>query len=167
MDVSVGQCASQQREWLFKRNCSLTPRQLGLSYLVLFATSSAVTSISVLCGAWVVLAYFLLEMLAAAVAWFVYARHATDHECLTLTDTCLLVDQVEAGRSHMVRLDPRQTCIIAPAGYGALVRLEAPGVKVEVGRHVLPSRRHLLADELRSGLRTTIQNQFGLRAIAD
>ena len=146
--------ACRQREWLLKRNCSLTPRQLGLSYLVLCGASFAVASIWLVRGAWVVLAFSVLEMTAAAIAWFVHARHATDHECLTLTDAWLLVDQVEAGRSHTVRLDPRQTRIIAPACYGELVRLEAPGVQVEVGRHVWPGRRRQLADELRNGLRT-------------
>jgi uncharacterized membrane protein len=147
-------CACGQREWLLKRNCSLTPRQLGLSYLVLCGASFAVASIWLVRGAWVVLAFSMLEMTAAAIAWLVYARHATDHECVTLTNAWLKVDQVEAGRSHTVRLDPRQTRIIAPAFYGELVRLEAPGVKVEVGRHVWPGRRRQLADELRAGLRT-------------
>ena len=152
MDTAT--CLTQpQAAWLLKRNCSLTPRQLGLSYLVLCGASFAVAALWLLRGTWVVLAFSALEMLAAAIAWLAYARHATDHECLTLADGWLLVDQVEAGRSRTVRLDPRQTRIIAPACYGALVRLEAPGAKVEVGRHVRPGRRRQLADELRSGLR--------------
>jgi uncharacterized membrane protein len=146
-------CACRQREWLLKRNCSLTPRQLGLSYLVLCGASFAVASIWLLRGTWVVLAFSMIEMTGAAIAWLIYARHATDHECVTLADGWLLVDQVEAGHTRTVRLDPRQTRIIAPASYGELVRLEAPGARVEVGRHVWPGRRRQLADELRNGLR--------------
>jgi hypothetical protein len=44
------------------------------------------------------------------------------------------------------------TRIIALACHGALVRLEAPGARVEVGRHVWPGRRWQLADALRLGL---------------
>jgi uncharacterized membrane protein len=155
MDNATDPSAYRHREWLLKRNCSLTPRQLGLSYLVLCAASFAVASLWLLRGTWVVLAFSILEMMAAAVAWLIYARHATDHECVTLTDGWLLVDQVEAGQVRTVRLDPRQTRIIAPTCYGALIRLEAPGAKVEVGRHVWPGRRRHLADELRSGLRAS------------
>ena len=153
MDIPTEQCACRRREWLLKRNCSQTPRQLGVSYLVLCGASVGVATLWTLRGAWIVLAFSMLEMTAAAIAWFVYARHATDHECLTLTDAWLLVDRVEAGRSHTVRLDPRQTRIFAPSCYGGLVRLEAPGARVEVGRHVWPGRRRQLADELRRGLR--------------
>jgi len=152
MNTLTVQEADGQREWLLKRNCSLTPRQLGLSYLVLCGASFAVASIWLVRGAWMVLAFSIIEMAAAAVAWLVYARHATDHECVTLADGWLLVDQVEAGHSRTIRLDPRQTRIIAPASYGALVRVEAPGAQVEIGRHVRPGRRRQLADELRNGL---------------
>lgn len=153
MDTVIDQGACCSREWLLKRNCALTPRQLGLSYLALCGLSFAVASIWLARGAWLVLAFSVLEMAAAAVAWFIYARHATDHECLTLDRGCLQVDLVEAGRVSTVRLDPRQTRIIGPARYGALVRLEAPGAKVDIGRHVRPGRRRQLADELRTVLR--------------
>jgi uncharacterized membrane protein len=153
VDICSDQCTYGHREWLMKRNCSLTPRQLGLSYLVLCAASFGVASIWLLRGTWVVLAFSMIEMMAAAVAWFIYARHATDHEYVRLTETCLLVNQMEAGRILTVRLDPRQTRISPPACYGAMVQLEAPGTRIEVGRHVWPSRRRQLADELRDGLR--------------
>jgi uncharacterized membrane protein len=136
----IDQVACRPREWLHKRSCALTPRQLGLSYLMLCGLSFAVASIWLWRGAWVVLDFSVLEMTAAALAWFIYARHATDHECPTLADGWLQVDLVEAGRVRSVRLDPRQTRIIAPAGYGALIRLEASGAKVEVGRYVCPGR---------------------------
>jgi len=156
VETCQDQAPQPHRKWLLKRNCSLTPRQLGLSYLLLCAVSFGVAAIWLMRGFWVMLAFSMLEMAGAAVAWFVHARHATDHECVTLTDSWLLVDQVDAGCNRAVRLDARRTRIIAPDCYGALIRLEAPDAKVAVGRHVWPGRRRQLADELRNALRAAI-----------
>jgi uncharacterized membrane protein len=43
--------------------------------------------------------------------------------------------------------------IEAPRAWAGLIRLEAGGVAVEVGRHVPPARRRQVARELREQLR--------------
>lgn len=142
-----------RREWLLKRNCSLSPRQLALAYAILVALSSAVAvGAFILHGVVQILLFSILEMAGAALAFLHYARHATDHEHISLMDGYIQVEQVLATHVLETRLDSTWARIISPHGHG-LVRLEARGVKVEVGRFVTEERRRQFAKELQQELR--------------
>ncbi|HEY8607717.1 MAG TPA: DUF2244 domain-containing protein [Noviherbaspirillum sp.] len=141
-----------KQEWLLKRNCSLSPRQLGLAYVVLCVMSFAVAATFTMMGAWQVMIFALLEMAAVALAFLVYARHATDHEHIALTEGCLLIEQFDGGEVHQVRLDPCRTRVGVPRRSQDLICFEARGVRVEVGRFVPAARRRQIAHELRLGV---------------
>jgi uncharacterized membrane protein len=145
--------AMNSHEWLLKRNCSLSPCQLAFAYAVLCMMSFSIALLFVLQGAWFVLGYAALEMIAVAFAFLHYARHATDHEHIALTDGCLLVERVLAGETRQTRLDPYRTHVALPGLPQGLINLEANGVSVEVGRFVTPARRRQFAQELRQELR--------------
>lgn len=140
------------REWVLKRNCSLAPRQLALAYSALCAVSFLVAVGCLLRGAWYVLAFAILEMSAVGLAFFLYARHAADRERIALNEDCLLVELIEVERVSQFRLDLRCIRIEPPRTCSALVRLEANGVRVEVGRFLTEWRRRELARELRYAL---------------
>jgi uncharacterized membrane protein len=142
-------------EWLLKKNCSLTPRQLAMAYAVLCLMSSGVALMFTLQGAWYVLLFSLVEMTAVALAFFHYARHATDHEHIALVDGCLLVERIEAGRVLQTRLDPYWTRIDLPKSAQDMINLEAKGAKIEVGRYVTIGKRRKFAQELRQALTMT------------
>lgn len=142
-----------RHEWLLKRNCSLSPRQLAFAYAVLFFMSFAVAMLCLLHGAWQVFAFSIVEMTAVAAAFLHYARHATDHEHIALSEGCLLVEQVLAGEVRQIRLDPYWTRIGMPHGPRDLISLQSGGVKVEVGRFVTEAKRRQIAQELRQELR--------------
>lgn len=142
-----------KHEWLLKRNCSLSPRQLAIAYAVLCAASLAVALMFTLQGAWLVLAFSVFEMVVVALAFLHYARHATDHEHIALLDGCLLVETIEAGKVRQTRLDPHWTRIALPNRTQDLINLEAKGVRIEVGRHVTVAKRRQFAQELRQELR--------------
>lgn len=148
-------------EWNLKRNCSLTPRQLALAFVVLFVASALVAGAFLLHGAWQVFLFAMLEMLGVAIAFLCYARHATDHEHIALSDNCLLVECVLAGEAHQVRLDPCYTRIITPQSSRELIALEARGNRIVVGRFVTDARRRLLANELRQALSARRRNGGG------
>lgn len=155
------------REWLWKRNCSLTPRQFVHAYVLLFAAALVVALTCMLSltlhphyqghGAWLLPLFALLELAAVAVAFLYHARHATDREHLALLGNRLLIERIEAERIEQIWLDACRTRVQAPSAWGELIRLEGGDVAVEVGRHVPPSRRcelaRELAQELRDGLR--------------
>jgi uncharacterized membrane protein len=143
-----------KHEWLLKRNCSLSPRQLALAYAVLCAGALGIALVFMLQGVWFVFAFALLELAGIACALLHYARHALDHEHIALTERCLLVERVRAGHSEQVRLDPAWTRISMPdRRRKPLIELESCGVKVEVGRFVTEATRQQVAMELKRELR--------------
>lgn len=152
MALEQGNYPPARHDWLLKRNCSLTPRQLGIAYAVLCVLSFSVAAIFTVRGAWYVLVFSCLEMSAVALAFLYYARHATDHEHIALIDGTLLVEKIEAGQIHQTRLDPYWTRIALPADTCSLINLESKGVKIEVGRFVPAAKRRKVAQEIRMAL---------------
>jgi uncharacterized membrane protein len=145
-----------QREWILKRNCSLTPRQLGAAYLALCAGAFGIAlALWFLHGIWLVLAFAVLEMAAIGAALLHYGRHALDYEHIALTDRCLLVERVLGGHTEQVRLDPHWTRVALPDHRRALIELESCGTRVEVGEFVCDAMRQQVARELRRALRTS------------
>jgi uncharacterized membrane protein len=140
------------REWILRRNCSITPRQLMMVYAALCTTSLLVAIVFALRGAWYILGFAILEMLAVGIAFFLYARHATDREHIALADDCLLVELIQVEHVRQFRLDPRRTRVEPPESARDLIGLEARGTRVEVGRFLTEWKRRELARELQSAL---------------
>ncbi len=150
------------QEWLLKRNCSLSPRQLALVYALLCTTSFGVAILFTIQGAWYVLGFAVLEMAAVALAFIHYARHATDCEHIALADGCLLVERIVAGKSEQVRLDVNWTLIEPPARNQDLINLKAKGITIGVGQFVTAAKRRQVAQELRQGLRNCMFSSSAL-----
>lgn len=136
-----------------RRNVSISPRQLGLAYLLLCGLSLAVATAFWWQGAGLVMVFAGLELLAVGVAMLLVARHAGDRETITLDGHALAVEQrVGPGvqrtefRAEWVRVEPA-------ADDGSLVELSGEGRSVRIGRHVRPELRLELARELRRALR--------------
>jgi uncharacterized membrane protein len=142
-----------KREWVLQRNCSLSPRQLAAAYVLLCIGAFGIALAFVVAGIWIVLGFALLEMAGIAAAMLYHARHAADHEHIALSECCLLVERVRAGRCEKVRLDPHWTWIALPDSRGhGLIRLRSRGVEVEVGSFVSDEVRQQVARELRQEL---------------
>ena len=140
-------------QWFLRRNCSVTPAQLATVYLSLCLVSLAISGFFWMQGATLVLPFAFLEMLMLGVAFFVYARHATDGERIVLEDGRLLVE-LECGgkleRSEFLRNWVR----VEPGAYDkSLIELTGQGKTVRVGRFVRPELRPALAREIRLALR--------------
>lgn len=143
----------QALQWLQKRNCSLTPRQLGLFYLSLSAVSLLIGVFFFLQGAPFVLFFTGVELLAVGVALAVFARHAGDRETLTLVGRSLQVEQCVGPRVKRTEF-PADCLHVEPArGQGSLVQLSGRGQQVRVGRFLRPELRGAFARELRHALR--------------
>lgn len=142
------------QEWLLKRNCSLSPRQMAVAYAILFCASFAVALAFALRGAWQIIVFSVLEMACVALAFLHYARHATDCEHVALRDGCLLIELVDGNQFRQFRLDPYWTRVASPNQQDRLVVLEARGVRVRVGRFVTEAKRLQFARELRKELQS-------------
>ncbi len=143
----------QNIQWFLRRNCSISPRQLGLLYASLCLLSLGIGIGFWFQGAKLILPFAWLELMVVGVAFLVYARHATDGERILLTGPHLVVELERAGklgrwefRREWVRVEPR-------TGDGSLIHLSAQGQSIDVGRYVRPELRPLLAQEIRQALR--------------
>ncbi|MES2318953.1 MAG: DUF2244 domain-containing protein [Pseudomonadota bacterium] len=141
-------------EWLLKRNCSLSPRQAARIYGLLCGVLLAVGVAFTIRGAWLVLPFAMINIGGVIVALLYYARHASDHEHIALSEDCLLVERIDAGQLQQVRLDPYWTRIAVPNRKRPLIELESRGIKVAIGRYISEEAREDVAQELRNALRT-------------
>lgn len=141
--------------WALRRNCSLTPAQLGWFYASLCLVSLGIATFFWLQGATLILPIAWLELAAVGAALLVYARHATDGERISLEGSQLVVELEHAGRLERaefhrdwVRVEPR-------TDQRSLIELSGRGRSVQVGRFVRPELRPVLAHEIRTALRSS------------
>ena len=140
-------------QWFLRRNCALTPTQLGWFYLSLCVVSLGIGAVFWFQGAVLVLWFAWAELLAVGAAFLLYARHATDGERIYLQDGRLVVECENAGRleraefrREWVRVEPR-------LGDRSLIEVSGQGRSIDVGRFVRPELRPVLAKEIRMALR--------------
>ncbi len=140
------------REWILKKNCSISPRQLAKAYGALCIASFLVASYFMMQGAWLVMVFAILEMSAVAAAFLYFGRHATDREHIALSDAGLVIELVQAEQVLQHRMDPHRTHVTLPVLRHGLIGLEANGDRVEVGRFLTERKRKEFAQELRREL---------------
>jgi uncharacterized membrane protein len=136
------------REWVLKKNCSISPRQLAKAYLAICCASLMVASYFTWQGAWLIMVFAVLEMAAVATAFLYFGRHATDRECIALNEAELVVELVRAEKISQFRLDPWRTRVAMPALRHGLIGLEGNAGRVEVGRFLTERKRREFAREL-------------------
>lgn len=151
-----------RREWNLRKNCSLTPGQLALAYAVLCALSLLVGGISAVAGAWLILVFTVLELMAVASAFLHYAVHATDHEQIVLDGDRLIIERFDGSKHHAVQFDVCWTRLMVPRHPEDLIALRQHDVNVEFGRFVGWPARRMLALELNAVLHDkTLQHGQG------
>ncbi len=84
------------KDWLMKRNCSVSPRQFVGFYVSLALVSIAIATSLFLTGAWLVLPFTGIELTVVGVAFVICARHAVDFERIRLYQNRLLIEQMNA-----------------------------------------------------------------------
>lgn len=140
--------------WTLKRNCSISPAQMGVALGLVSLASLLVAAFFWFQGAVLVLPFAVLELAALATAFLVHARHATDRECIRLTAGQLVVEQEVAGRTVRNEFVGDWVRIGSPVR-GDLVEVCGGGRSVRVGRFVRPDLRAVLALEMRQALRSS------------
>jgi uncharacterized membrane protein len=140
-------------DWLMKRNCSLSPRQVGWFYLSIVSFSTAIGLFFAWRGTWLVLPFTALELAGLGIALLVYARHATDYERVTLVDGMLVVERASAAAVTRQKFNPRWVRVELGESSAAPVMLRSGRQAVQVGCFLDPYKRQKFAQELASALR--------------
>ena len=145
--------SGQNIHWFLKRNCSVTPAQLGWLYASLCVVSLGIGCFFWFRGAWLVLPFAWLELLGVGAAFVVYARHAGDGEKISLQGARLVVELENAGRLQRAEFNRDWVRIEPKADDRSLIEVSGQGRTVEVGRFVRPELRTMLAREIRMAVR--------------
>jgi uncharacterized membrane protein len=143
----------QNFHWFLRRNCSVTPRQLGYTYLSLCAVSLGFGVVFWLQGATLILPIAWLELMVVGAAFLVYARHATDGETIRLAGGQLVIEQESAGKLSRCEFRREWVRVEPGAADNSLIAVSSQGKTVRVGRFVRPELRPQLAREIRMALR--------------
>jgi uncharacterized membrane protein len=144
-------------QWVLRRNCSLTPGQLGGFYLSMCLVSLIIAAGFALNGAPVVLWFAGIELVLLAVALLFYARHAGDADTVTLTGQSLTVEQSCGAVCTSTRFRTPWLSVEPLNGDGSLIELAGQGQAVRIGRFLRPEARADFARELRAALRASLQ----------
>lgn len=106
----------------------------------------------VLVGAWLVLPFTGIELLAVGIAFAIYARHAVDYERVRLFKNRLVIEQVSAERLTQFEFNPRWVRIEPGATPRDQIKLVSRGQTIMIGQHLAQYRRAQFAGELRMWL---------------
>ncbi|MFO1362918.1 MAG: DUF2244 domain-containing protein [Burkholderiales bacterium] len=137
-----------------RRNCSLPPHALAwlLAFTACFSFAIGFGFAAV--GAWPVLPFVGLEVLALASAFCVHALHAADYERIVVRHGAMRVEVREAGRVRVHDFHPGWVRVCAQRAEGSMrVGVRSHGRELEIGRHLDAPARGLLAAELASRLK--------------
>ena len=143
----------QNIHWFLRRNCSLTPAQMGLLYASLCVVSLGIATFFWFQGAVLVLPFAWLELAAVGFAFMAYARHAADREHILLEGQRLVVEFENAGRLERAEFDRASVRVEPGADDRSLIEVSGRGRRMNVGRYLRPELRPALARELRQALR--------------
>lgn len=145
--------SGQSIHWFLRRNCSVTPAQLGWMYASICVVSLGIGTVFWMQGAKLILPFAWLEVLVVGIAFLAYSRHATDGERISLQDDRLVVELENAGRLERAEFRREWVRIEPKTGDHSLIEVSGQGRRVVVGRYVRPDLRPALARELRMALR--------------
>ena len=135
---------------ILKRNCSISPAGLACVFGALAAAATAIGAAFAAVGAWLVLPFAGLEVVALAVAYLAYARRAADYERIELAAGRLTVEVADAQRTKHYEMDARGARVWLE---DERVVLRTAGKELQLGRHLDAERRAELADQLQKRLR--------------
>jgi uncharacterized membrane protein len=143
----------QSIHWFLRKNCAMTPVQLGWVYLVICVSSLSIGVMFWFVGAWVVLPLTGLELLAVGFGFLTYARHATDGERISIHEDQLVVEFENAGKLERSEFKRDWVRVEPKSGDRSLIQVSGQGRTVHVGRFIRPELRPILAKEIRMALR--------------
>ncbi len=136
------------RAWNLKKNCSISPKQLTKAYLLLCVLSVSVAIYFLSLGIWFILFFTIVELTAVALAFIYFGRHATDYESVTLSDSALVIKYSNGSNEYQIVMNPFFASVEFPEKMHSLIRIEACGRKVEIGKFLTFKKRQEFAVEL-------------------
>lgn len=129
-----------------RRNCSISPRALWLLLAAMAGVSFGIGTGFAVFGAWVILPFAGLEMVALTAAFYCMSRHAGDYEKFVEEQGALKVEIRDAGNTHAYEFNPYWArLVVQKRGPRPRLALRSHGRELEIGRHLTDEGRLELA----------------------
>jgi len=135
-DAGSQEDLSPEPEWVLKRNCALSPGQLVMIFASLACASLGFALLWAAQGAWLVVPFAVVEVIALGVAFAVYARHAADCERVRLGQESVVIERQVGEQRTVVRLPRAWLRVRLSQQSDGLVELSSGQTVESVGRFV-------------------------------
>jgi uncharacterized membrane protein len=142
----------QSSKWVFRRNCSLSPKQLLQWYLSLCAITLVVATGFLLAGFWIVLPFAGIELLLVGTAFVIYARHAADYEMIELQPNQLILVMADGTKLTQLEWSPQWAKLSYNGKYKAPLLFSHRGQQVKIGKFIAEKDKSALHRELKAAL---------------
>ncbi len=144
-------------EWLLRRNCMLTPLQLGWLMATAGLLSLGVAIVWAVLGVWWILPFAMIEAVGLGIAFVVYGRHAADMDRVVVGKTKVLIEVVDGAKREQAECLANQVRVIYSKRKKSLIQLRMGAKNWPVGRFVPDSQRESLAKEFAKALGVSLQ----------
>lgn len=142
----------QGNRWVFRRNCSLSPKQLLQWYLSLCAITLVIATGFLLAGFWIVLPFAGIELLLVGTAFVIYARHAADYEMIELQHNQLILVMADGTKLTQLEWSPQWAKLSYNGKYKAPLLFSHRGQQVKMGKFIAEKDKSALHRELKAAL---------------
>ncbi len=160
--IDVSRAAEFSR--VARRNNSLSSSGRVLVFALVFAVSVGIAVAFAALGAWLILPFAGLEMLALFLAFREIGRRAGDYERIAIEDGRVRVQWCEVGQLRSDELSRFWVQVVA-SREGRQLSLRSHGRELAVGRHRSDEQRLQLAKDLARELRQGAQGARVLRVV--
>ena len=140
------------RIWLMKRNCSFSPKQVGLFYISIVGFSLLVAGSFLFVGVWMIIIFTSIEILALTVALYIYSRHALDYEKITIVGKQLMVERSWGGKVEVHEFNTVWTKLIHKKDGRRDLVLATSTKELPIGYFVLANQQEQFEKDLGSYL---------------
>lgn len=150
--IEVDVLGENHRRWVFRRNCSLTPRQLMHWYFSLCVITAIIAGGFWYAGFWIVLPFAGLELFAVGVSFLVYARHAADYEMIELGPRQLRFVMANGQKVTEIDWQPQWAKLSYNGKFREPLLFSQQGQQIKIGKFIAERDKPVLHKELRAAL---------------
>lgn len=135
--------------FIARRNCSISPKGLIGFFAGIAAVSIVISLVFYALGAWMILPFAGLEILALGMAFVGYARHAVDCERICVGHDRIRVEVCDGDVVSAQEFEQRLTrLVVKQAPMRTSLALCVQGQEIEIGKHLALEERQQLASAL-------------------
>jgi uncharacterized membrane protein len=149
---------ASRRRFLIRPNCSLPWRDVVRFYLGMLMVCFSIAIAFALKGAWLILPFAGLEMLALGIALYVVARRATSWQEISINDDRIRVVDYDSRHEEERSFQRAWAQVVHEGavikGHPSRLSIRSHGRCVEVGRYLNEDEKRYLAQELSRAVRS-------------